>query len=71
MTALSRARGYAPFLVQFVQTQSTFDNVKNFLFAYVVATYLRRFYRHIRARGVRGSVIEVYQSIARVSAEYS
>ncbi|CAE6430482.1 unnamed protein product [Rhizoctonia solani] len=48
-----------------VKAQLNFNNLKTLVFAYVIATHCLKSYRHLRARGLVATILEIWEIISR------
>ncbi|KAF8757061.1 PLP-dependent transferase [Rhizoctonia solani] len=52
-----------------VKAQLNFNNLKTLVFAYFIATHCIKSYRHLRARGLIATILELWELVAKLSAK--
>lgn len=66
MSLLASTRQHRALVVQTLRTLATLDGLKGFVFYYVLISYARKLFRHIRARGLVTSVVQWWRAVSRV-----
>lgn len=66
MSLLAGTRQHRALVVETLRSLATFDGLKGFVFYYVVISYARRLFRHVRARGLVTSVAQWWRAVSRV-----
>ncbi|KAG8956193.1 hypothetical protein FRC04_004269 [Tulasnella sp. 424] len=65
MSLLAGARQHRALVVETLRSLATFDGLKGFVFYYVVISYARKLFRHVRARGLVTSVTQWWRAVSR------